>query len=392
MEAESAISRPPLLSLISSYDFEETASRSLSKKTWAFYSSAATDEITRKTNKTLYDRIWFRPRVMRNVREVNTRSKILGCDVALPFFVSPAAMAKLVHPDGELAIARGCSRFGIGQCISSNASYDVSEIVACGTKSPFFLQLYVNKDRASSEALLRRAEECGIRAVFVTVDAPVPGKREADERVPVDRGFVAYAPMTGASASNDSKGGGLGRTMGAYIDATLNWDDLEWLRRSTKLPVVLKGIQTVEDAILAAQYGVDGIFISNHGGRSLDTSPPSILTLMEIRQHHPELFEQVEVYVDSGIRRGTDILKALCLGAKVVGMGRPFLYALNYGQEGIEQFIGIMKDELETAMRLVGITSLDQAHPGLLNTCDINHLVTRTIEASPMALPVKARL
>ncbi|KAK4945974.1 hypothetical protein LTR10_014776 [Elasticomyces elasticus] len=301
-------------------------------------------------------------------------------------------MAKLVHPDGELAIARGCSKFGIGQCISSNASYDVSEIVACGSKNPFFLQLYVNKDRASSEALLKRAEECGTKAVFVTVDAPVPGRREADERVPVDQGFVAYAPMTGASASNDSKGGGLGRTMGAYVDATLNWDDLKWLRRSTRLPIVLKGIQTVEDAILAAQYGVDGIVVSNHGGRSLDTSPPSILTLMEIRQHHPEIFEQVEVYVDSGIRRGTDILKALCLGAKAVGLGRHTLYALNYGQEGVEKFIGIMRDELETAMRMVGITSLDQAHPGLLNTCDIDHLVPRTIETPPMVLRVKARL
>lgn len=148
----------------------------------------------------------------------------------------------------------------------------MTDIVACGKGNPFFFQLYVDKNRAASEALLQRAQKCGIKAVFVTVDAPVPGKREADERVPAEESMVSMpVPMSGARASNDSKGGGLGRTMGSYIDATLSWSDLKWLRRSTQLPIVLKGIQTAEDAVLAMQHGVDGIVVSNHGGRSLDT-------------------------------------------------------------------------------------------------------------------------
>jgi L-lactate dehydrogenase (cytochrome) len=147
----------------------------------------------------------------------------------------------------------------------------MSEIVASAPGVPFFFQLYVNKDRPASERLLDEAAEIGIRAIFVTVDAPVTGKREADERVKADAAALVAVPMSGAQASNDAKGGGLGRTMGGYIDSTLNWDDIAWLRRSTKLPIVLKGIQTAEDALMAAEYGLDGVLVSNHGGRSLDT-------------------------------------------------------------------------------------------------------------------------
>lgn len=171
----------------------------------------------------------------------------------------------------------------------------------------------------------------------MTVDAPVPGKREADERVRADEGLSA--PMTGAKAINDKKGGGLGRIMGSYIDASLTWDDLRWLRSVTDLPIILKGVQSAADARLAAQAGVQGIVLSNHGGRSLDTAPPSVLILLELQKCTPEVFDKLEVYVDGGIRRGTDILKCLCLGATAVGMGRHFLYALNYGREGVEHFI-----------------------------------------------------
>jgi L-lactate dehydrogenase (cytochrome) len=174
--------------------------------------------------------------------------------------------------------------------------------------------------------------------------------------------------VSGAAAKNDIKGGGLGRTMGAYIDSSLNWKDIAWLRRATKLPIVLKGIQTAADAKLAMEHGIEGIILSNHGGRSLDTwvsqklqmpscanpnsSPPAILALLEIRRHCPEVLSRVEVYVDGGIRRGTDILKCLCLGAKAVGMGRHFLYALNYGQEGIEHFISGKSTPNNIAMKV----------------------------------------
>lgn len=261
--------------------------------------------------------------------------------------------------------------------VSTNASYPIEAIVAAAPHHPFFFQLYVNKNRAASEALLQQVYSLGIRTVFLTVDAAVAGKREADERVRADE--TLRTPMGGTAAVNDRAGGGLARIMGTFIDDRLNWDDLVWLRRHWKGKVVLKGIMGAEDAKRAAQEGVDGIVLrydivsfivprkilplstciwvssplktnfglcwvvfSNHGGRNLDTSPPSILILLELQKHCPEIFDQLEVYVDGGIRRGTDILKALCLGATAVLMGRTFLYALNYGEEGVEHLIDRM--------------------------------------------------
>lgn len=184
--------------------------------------------------------------------------------------------------------------------------------------------------------------------------------------------------MAGKKAGNDKVGGGLARLMGSFIDDTLSWDDLPWLRSIWKGKIVIKGIMSAEDAMKAATEGCDGIVLSNHGGRNLDTSPPSILILLELQLRCPVIFTHLEVYVDGGIRRGTDILKCLCLGATAVSAGRPILYALNYGQEGVEKLVDIFKDELETAMRLIGITDLSQVHPGLVNTADIDHLVSRT--------------
>ncbi|KAJ5812234.1 hypothetical protein N7474_008535 [Penicillium riverlandense] len=366
--------KPPLHTLINAHDFEVVASKTASKKTWAFYSSAATDLITRDANKSCFDRIWFRPRVLRNVRAVDARTKILGGDFNLPLFVSPAAMAKLIHPEGECAIARACERKGIMQGISNNSSFTVDELRTAAPSASFFFQLYVNRDRSKSAALLRQCSaNPNIKAIFVTVDAAWPGKREADERVKADESLSV--PMAPSKASNDKKGGGLGRVMAGFIDPGLTWEDLVWVRQHTHLPVCLKGVMSADDAMLAMKAGLDGILLSNHGGRNLDTSPPSIITLLEIHRRCPEVFDKMEVYVDSGIRRGSDILKAVCLGATAVGMGRSMLFAANYGQEGVEQLIDIMQDELETAMRNNGITTLDEASPDLVHTGDVDHLV-----------------
>jgi L-lactate dehydrogenase (cytochrome) len=259
-------------------------------------------------------------------------------------------MAKMVHPDGEKGIARGCRKIGIPQCISTNASFPISEIFNSvsqpanyGTfkegdgKLPIFFQLYVDKQREKSERLLKEVEKLGVKAIFVTVDAPVAGKREADERVKADESLIT--PMSGAKAKTDAKGGALGRIMGSYIDSSLSWDDIPWLRKSTSLPIVLKGVQTAMDAKRAADLGIEGIVLSNHGGRSLDTAPPPILLLLELQKCCPEVFDKMEVFVDGGVMRGTDIFKALCLGAKSVGIGRGFLFALNYGQEGVEKYV-----------------------------------------------------
>lgn len=249
--------------------------------------------------------------------------------------------------------------------------------------------------------LLGQVYSLGIRTIFLTVDAPVAGKREADERVKADE--TLSTPMSGTKATNDKRGGGLGRVMGQYIDSRLSWDDLPWLKKVWKGKIVLKGVQGHMDAQRAVKEGIDGIVLSNHGGRSLDTSPPPILILLELQRCSPEVFDHLEVYVDGGVRRGTDVLKALCLGATAVSIGRPFLYALNYGQDGVEHFIDsesvlqpgylfagslmdtlVLRDELETSMRMIGITQLSQVHPGLVNTLDVDHLVP-TAEEHPYA-------
>ncbi|KAK4936135.1 hypothetical protein LTR10_022931 [Elasticomyces elasticus] len=372
--------RPALHSLLSVHDFEDVARRAYSKKTYAFYSSAATDLISHHANLDCYKQLLLRPRILRNVKEVSIRRSILGCETSAPFFVSPVAMAKLAHPDGELAIARACGAQNIAYIVSNNASYPLTDIVkAARPGQPLFLQLYVNSERHKTTELLRKARDLGVRAVFVTVDAPIPGKREADERIAAGN---LSSGTSGAVAVNDKKGGGLGRVMAKYIDSTLCWDDLEWIRETAGVPIILKGIQTAADAKKAVEYGAEGIMLSNHGGRSLDTVQPAIVTLLEIHKQCPEVLSKLEIYVDGGIRRGTDILKALALGATAVGIGRPCLYSLAYGQEGVEHLIEILKDELESTMKLAGITDVDQAHPGMVNTAHIEPLI-RTTESHP---------
>lgn len=339
--------KPPLESLINTHDFVSAAEQTLTPKTWAFYSSAATDLNTKARNNSAYTDIGLRPRILVNVQNVDTRTTMLGHKMSVPIFCAPAAMAKMVHPEGEKGIARGCRARGIPQCVSTNASFPIGEIFGSVAEEgnygddngelPIFFQLYVDKQREKSERLLKQVESLGVKAIFVTVDAPVPGKREADERVKADENLST--PMSDVKAKNDAKGGALGRIMGSFIDASLSWEDLPWLRKCTKLPIVLKGVQTAMDAKRAMEAGVEAIVLSNHGGRSLDTAPPPVLLLLELQKCCPEVFDRMEVFVDGGVMRGTDIFKALCLGAKSVGIGRGFLFALNYGQEGVEKYV-----------------------------------------------------
>lgn len=385
-----AYQKPDLYRLISLQDFEEVAQQALTPKAWAFYSSAATDLLTHRANSEFFRRIMFRPRVMRNIAMSSMKRSILGFLSEAPFFVSPAAMARLAHPDGEVALAKGCANQGIIQCISSNASYPLASIIDAGCSDQnFFFQLYVNAEREKTAQLLRKARQLGVKAIFITVDAHVAGKREADERVAAEN---VSSPVSGALAGNDKKGGGMGRLMGQYIDRTLNWDDVAWIKETSQLPIVIKGIQCAADAQKALEVGAQGIMLSNHGGRCLDTVQPSILTLLELHRICPGIFSRLEVYLDGGIRRGSDILKALCLGATAVGVGRPYLYSLTYGQEGVELLTEILKDELQTSMKLAGITDLDQAHPGLVNTRGVDYLVERDVEHEWIQWKPKARM
>ncbi|KAF9886104.1 Cytochrome b5 domain-containing protein 1 [Aspergillus nanangensis] len=365
--------RPSLDSILNSYDFEDAAASFGSKKAYSFYSTAATDCWTRDTNEAMLKRIWFRPRVMKDVARVDTTSTVLNIPVNLPLFICPTGFARLIHPDGEKGLARAAQSTGILEILSTAAGYPMNEILQEAPGYPFLFQLYLNKQREKSRETLQTAERLGIKAIFLTVDAAGRGKRESDERLKTDE--VIYNVVTGEPIKADKRGGGLTRAAGSYIDQGMTWRDLAWIRSVTRLPIILKGITGAEDAKLAMQHQVDGIMLSNHGGRNLDYAPPAILLLLELHKNCPEIFDRMEVYVDGGFRRGGDILKALCLGAKAVGIGRSFLYALQYGTEGAEHLVEILKDEMESVMKLIGIKNLSEVHPSLVNTADVDHLV-----------------
>ncbi|BEI94335.1 uncharacterized protein CcaverHIS019_0607940 [Cutaneotrichosporon cavernicola] len=370
----------PLDEIIGLPDLHEAAKRNMSSKAWSYISSGATDEHSLDLNRRAWNWILFRPRVLVDVGEVDTRTSIMGCETSLPIFIAPTGMSKLAGIEGEPGLAAAAGECDIVQMISTNASASLEATVnAAG--APQIMQLYVNKQRSNSEALLHKVTSLGLKGVVVTVDCASPGKREADER---NRATVeASSGLAGGVAGRDKKGGGVGRTTGAYIDPRLKWEDLAWIRQHTFLPIGVKGIQCVEDAVRCADMGVDAIYLSNHGGRALDTSPPALFTLLELRRLRPDVFDRCEVYIDGGVRRGTDVVKALCLGARGVGMGRPFLYALTYGQEGVVHAIDIMRDEIEVTMKLLGVTRLDQLGPHLLNTKVLDQMVIDKLDYGP---------
>ncbi|TXC04497.1 hypothetical protein FocTR4_00001294 [Fusarium oxysporum f. sp. cubense] len=328
---------PPMASLMNLDEIEEEATKRISKKAWAYYFSAA-DDLFSKT-------------------------------VGLPIFVAPAAMARLAHPDGEQGIAKACSRFGAMQIVSNNASMTPEQIIE-GAKpgQTFGWQLYVQNQREKSEAMLKRINSMReyYKFICLTLDAPVPGKRELDEKQNFD-----YSEPSPASGESKPGAGGVGQQLFFGTAADLTWKTtLPWLAAHTDLPIVLKGLQTHEDAYLAAKYApqVKAIILSNHGGRAADTAPPAIHTLLEIRKYCPEVLSKVQIWVDGGIKRGTDVVKALCLGASGVGIGRGALFGLGAGgQAGVERTLEILEAETATCMRLLGAKSISELGPKFVN-------------------------
>ncbi|KAB8274955.1 FMN-dependent dehydrogenase-domain-containing protein [Aspergillus minisclerotigenes] len=308
-------------------EIEKAATNVISKKAWAYYYSAADDKITKDFNTQVYRSLLLRPRVFVDCRKCDVETELLGWKVGLPIYVSPTAMARLGHPRGEAGIAEACGAFGALQIIANNSSLSPEQVVAKALPTQVFgWQLYVQLDRRASEAMLARVNRLDeIKFVILTLDAPVSGKREDDER-----NNVKSHPAGSVSAQ-----------LFAGTDPSLTWNEtLEWLSRHTKKPIILKGLQTHEDVAIAARYTplVQAVILSNHGGRSLDTAPPAVHTLLEIRKYCPHVFKKMEVWVDGGIRRGTDVVKALCLGAKAVGIGRPALWGLGAGGvKGVER-------------------------------------------------------
>eukprot|EP00301_Raphidiophrys_heterophryoidea_P025181 c8391_g1_i1.p1 GENE.c8391_g1_i1~~c8391_g1_i1.p1 ORF type:complete len:518 (+),score=124.79 c8391_g1_i1:65-1555(+) len=367
--------KPSIGKMLNVFDFEAVAKTQMSHEGWSYYSSGADDEVTLRENHVAFSRVWLKPRVMRNVKNVDISSTILGYKTSFPLYITATALAKLAHPDGEVALTRACHDEGIVQMLPTLASCSLEEM--CAAKKPGqiqFFQLYVNSNREVTKKLVQQAEKLGCRGLFITVDAPMLGRREKDMR----NKFVDDAPSV-QKGDNVNRGSGTARAISQFIDPSLCWDDIPWFKSITGLPLILKGIQCGEDAVLALRAGCQGVVVSNHGGRQLDYTRSGVEMLEEVTKalRAAGAPKEFEVYVDGGIRRGSDIFKALALGAKAVGIGRPTLYGLAaYGEEGVSRVLQILKEELHMCMTLSGVTKISEINESLLLTRNLGDHVS----------------
>ncbi|KAG9240897.1 FMN-dependent dehydrogenase-domain-containing protein [Calycina marina] len=377
-ERQLRIQRMPILDqMYNLMDFESVARRIMKKTAWGYYSSGADDEITLRENHNAFHKIWFRPRILVDVEKVDFTTTMLGTKCDIPFYVTATALGKLGNPEGEVVLTRAAKKHNVIQMIPTLASCSFDEIMdAAEGDQVQWMQLYVNKDRQITKNIIQHAEKRGCKGLFITVDAPQLGRREKDMRSK----FTDAGTNVQAGSTTDTSQGAA-RAISTFIDPSLSWKDIPWFQSVTKMPILLKGVQRVEDVIRAIECGVQGVVLSNHGGRQLDFARSGIEVLAEVM---PVLRERgwedrIEIYIDGGVRRATDIIKALCLGAKGVGIGRPFLYAMSaYGQPGVDRAIQLLKDEMEMNMRLIGCSSVDQLNPTLVDARGLN-LHTATV-------------
>lgn len=364
-------------------DFEAPAKSVLPHRFWTYVSGSANSGLSLKGNLDDWARIRFRPRVLRDVGTVDMARSILGYKAPYPFYVSAMGTMGNIHPAAEPETVRGIVRKGLHGVISTASTKTPDEIMdsyrqeqsQVGDASPsvLFFQLYLPTDRGKAVALIKRAKAAGYKGIWLTVDTPVLGKRTADRRLQAIEALSMgleqeQNPIRPPGGENSFAPAFGGRDVPGQLSPHTTWEDLEWIRDVWQGPIVLKGIQCADDAKLAMDYGCEGILLSNHGGRQLHSAPSALMTLLEIRTYCPEVLDKLEVYVDGGLRDGADVLKAICLGATAVGVGRPYLYALAaYGSRGVERCTDILSEELATAMKLLGITSLDQARPEMVN-------------------------
>uniref|UniRef100_A0A7S2V919 FMN hydroxy acid dehydrogenase domain-containing protein n=1 Tax=Fibrocapsa japonica TaxID=94617 RepID=A0A7S2V919_9STRA len=320
--------------------------------------------ITLRENRAGYTRLRLRPRIMRDVSQTDSSTTVLGDKVSSPICVAPSAMQRMAHDDGECATSKACAKTGTLMTLSSWSTTALEEVSDAAPGGLRWFQLYVYKDRVVTLDLVRRAEAAGYKALAVTVDTPVLGRREADVRnrfkLPPHLTMGNFVGKGGSHAEGTKDGGkdsGLAAYVASLIDRTLNWEDIQWLRSVTSLKIVVKGVQTAEDAKVAVENKVDGIWVSNHGARQLDTVAATIEMLPEVVR---AVNGACEVYVDGGILRGTDVFKALALGAKAVFIGRPVLWGLAHsGEEGVTNALTLLQNEFTMAMQLTGCVKVD---------------------------------
>jgi 4-hydroxymandelate oxidase len=321
-------------------EFEEEARRRLEPAVYDFFVGGAADEVTVRANETAFAHIGLVPRVLRGSQTRDLAVALLGRRAAQPVIVAPTAFHRLAHPDGELATARAAAKAGLIMVVSMASTVAIEELAETG--ADLWFQLYVQPDLGFTEQLVRRAEAAGCAAVMVSVDSPVFGRRERDLR----NGFVDLPPGM-ACAHMD------GRPIAFRAD--LSWDHIDWLRSVTALPIVLKGVVHPQDARLAVDRGIDALAVSNHGGRQLDTVPATIELLPPVAD---AVGGTVPLLLDGGVRRGTDVLKALALGADAVAIGRPVLWGLTVdGENGVARVLDMLGAELDQALALCGCRS-----------------------------------
>jgi isopentenyl diphosphate isomerase/L-lactate dehydrogenase-like FMN-dependent dehydrogenase len=322
------------------WDYEKLAEEKLDANAHAYFAGGAGDEVTLRDNLAAFERRKLRPRVLRDVRHISTATTVLGTEVALPILIAPLAMQRMAHPDGEVATARAAAAAGTIMCLSTATTARPAEVAAAAPGSPRWFQVYVFQDRSETEELIDEAVENDFSALMLTVDTPYLGRRERDIRV--DFQIPEHLTVAG-----DIFGGG-------GFDTALSWRDLEWLA-GYGLPLVVKGILTAEDARLACEHGAAAVVVSNHGGRQLDGVPATIDALEEVVE---AIDGRSEILLDSGVRRGTDVLKALGLGARGVMIGRAMAWGLAArGEEGVADVLRLLRDEVELGLALLGCAS-----------------------------------
>ena len=352
--------------VVSLADYERHARERLPADVWAYVSGASADGLTRRRNRAAFDRIELAGRVLADMKNASTATTLLGIDLPFPLLLAPVAHQRLVHSDGELATALGAGTCGAPMCVSTLASTTIEDIAAQAA-SPLIFQLYMQSGREAALSLVRRAEDAGYRALMVTVDAPVNGIRNDEQKA----GFrlpahVRAVNIEGMKGPVSQAGPGESPVFRGLLDEAPTWLDIEWLRARTDLPLMLKGVMHPDDAGRAIELGADAIVISNHGGRTLDTLPASVEALQAVSGR---VGNRVPLLLDGGIRRGTDMLKALALGASACMVGQPIMHALAVaGPVGVAHLLVILRAELEVAMTLTGRSSLDMVDSSVIWT------------------------
>ena len=333
-------------------DYERLAWERLDPGVAGYVAGGAADEHTLRDNVEAFRRRRLRPRVLVDVGEVRTETEVLGTPVSMPVLVAPTAFQRLLHPDGEVACAQGAAAAGTVYCLSTLSSVRPAEVAAVVPDAALWFQLYWSRDREFTRELLAEAQESGYSALVLTVDLPFAGRRERDLRnafrLPADLPLPNLSPTVEPPA--DTVAG-----VGPVVDETLTWRELEWLAGASGLPLVIKGLLTREDAALAVEHGAAAVVVSNHGGRQLDGVPAALDALPEVVE---AVAGRAEVLMDGGVRRGTDVLVALALGARAVLVGRAPLYGLAVGgASGVQHVLELIRAETENALALLGCAS-----------------------------------